>query len=256
MSNTRSLKIKFKNNSELLLDARLDIPIDPPKAYAIFCHCFTCTKETITTSRISRALAKSGIACLRFDFTGLGNSEGDFADTNFTTMVADIISASHYLSKHYETPGFLLGHSMGGTAALAASLQLPDISSIVTVASPSKPNHVLHHFGKALALLERGEPASFDVAGTTYHLNPQFIHDVRSYDATTLFKEIKQSVLIFNVLHDELVPVTDAEEIDQWVSGESKVITLEEANHLLTDKKDSTFVSEEIIEWINRLVIS
>ena len=167
-------------------------------------------------------------------------------------MVNDITSASSYLNQNYTAPTFLLGHSMGGTAALVASLQLPDIKSIITVASPSKPNHVLHHFGKALSLLENNESASFDVAGQTYHLNPQFIQDVRSYDAVTLFKEIYKPVLIFNVLHDELVDVKDAEEIQQWVSGESKIVTLDKANHLLTDKKDSDFVSEEIIKHIKK----
>ena len=253
MSSTRTEKIIFKNSRGFSLDARLDTPTETPKAYAIFCHCFTCTKETITTFRLSKLLAQNGVAVLRFDFTGLGNSEGDFANTNFTTMVDDVIAAANYLSDQYESPSYLLGHSMGGTAALAASIQLTGIRGIVTIASPSKPDHVLHHFGDALTLLENDEPASFDVAGQSYTINPQFLIDVRNVDSKTLFHEINKPVLIFNVKHDEMVSPDDAEEINQWVSAESRIIMLENSDHLLTDRNDVNLVTEKIIAWFNYL---
>ena len=257
MSSTRTEKIKFKNSSGFLLDARLDLPsesrFERPKAYAIFCHCFTCTKDTITTFRISRLLAQHGIACLRFDFTGLGSSEGDFANSNFTTMVDDVIAAAYYLTEHYEAPSFLLGHSMGGTAVLAASLQLDHIRGIVTIAAPSKPDHVLHHFGNALTLLEENKPASFRVAGQLYPMNPQFLNDVRRFNSKTLFGAIEKPVLIFNVKHDEMVSTGDAEEIKQWVSGESRIIMLKTADHLLTDRDDTDMVTEEIMMWADSL---
>ena len=253
MSNTRTEKIKFENSSGFLIDARLDTPIDTPNACAIFCHCFTCTKETITTFRLCRLLAQHGIACLRFDFTGLGNSEGDFANSNFTTMVDDVIAAANYLTEHHNAPAYLFGHSMGGTAVLAASLQIESTKGIITIASPSKPDHVLHHFGGALTLLEQNQAASFNVAGQMHPMNPQFLNDVRSYDSKTLFAEINKPVLIFNVQHDEMVSPKDAEEINQWVSGQSKVITLDKANHLLTDRNDTTKVVDETLNWIKTL---
>ena len=177
MKSTKTLKASFKNNNSFLLDARLELPSLTPKAFAIFCHCFTCTKQTLATHRISRLLAEQGIAVLRFDFTGLGQSEGDFANTNFTTMVNDVIAASQYLNNNYDPPAFLFGHSMGGTAALAAALELDNIKGIATIASPSQPSHVLHHFGSALKELEQNHSSSFQVAGQRYPMNPQFVTD-------------------------------------------------------------------------------
>lgn len=253
MSNTRTEKIKFENSSGFLIDARLDTPIDTPNAYAIFCHCFTCTKETITTFRLCRLLAQHGIACLRFDFTGLGNSEGNFANSNFTTMVDDVIAAANYLTEHHKAPAYLFGHSMGGTAVLAASLQIESTKGIITIASPSKPDHVLHHFGGALTLLEQNQTASLNVAGQMYPMNPQFLNDVRSYDSKTLFSEINKPVLIFNVQHDKMVSPKDAEEIDKWVGGESRIVTLKTADHLLTNHADTEIVTEETMMWADSL---
>lgn len=250
MNSTRTEKIKFKGGSGFVLDARLELPATPVKAYAIFCHCFTCTKETLATFRISKLLAKQGIAVLRFDFTGLGDSEGDFSDTNFTTMVDDIIAASNYLQNNYETPTLLFGHSMGGTAALTASLQLDAIRGITTIASPSSPDHVLHHFGDALILLENDITTSFSVAGQSYPLKPQFVTDVRRFDTRALFNGIKQPVLIFNVVHDEIVPTSNAEDIYNWVGGEAQIISLDKANHLLSNKDDAELVVGEISKWM------
>jgi len=258
MSNTRSLKIKFEGGSGFLLDARLELPAGSPakspsgspRAYAIFCHCFTCTKETLATFRISKLLARKGFAVLRFDFTGLGSSEGDFADTNFTTMVDDVIAASNYLRDNHQAPAFLFGHSMGGTAALAASLKLDAVKGIATIASPSSPDHVLHHFGEALALLEKNIAARFNIAGQSYPLKPQFVTDVRNYNTQELFSGITKPVLIFNVLHDRVVPGTNAQEISNWISGKSKIISVDKADHLLSDKDDARFVAGEIVEWM------
>ena len=166
-----------------MLAASLDYPVSPgpessgpvssePLAYAIMCHCFTCTRQTITTARVARGLAEAGYAVLRFDFSGLGESEGEFQDSHFRSMLLDIQAAAQFLQQHYQAPGLLLGHSLGGTACLAAS-QLDhsafgDIKRIVTLASPATPDHVLHHFGPAMQLLEQGQPSEITVAGNTY----------------------------------------------------------------------------------------
>lgn len=252
MKRFKTIKIQFNGGSDAVLDARLDLPVDAPKAFAIFCHCFTCTKETLAAFRISRLLAEQGIAVLRFDFTGLGSSNGDFAETNFTTMVDDIMAAAEYLSLNYQAPSLLLGHSMGGTAALTASLQLKEVTGIVTIASPSKPEHVLHHFGPALTELENNIPTSFKVAGQMYRMNPQFVSDIRSYDTQKTFKEITKPVLVFNVLNDGLVAQEDAQEIERWVGGITRIVTLEDADHLISDNNDAAQIVDEIIAWLPR----
>ncbi|MBE9565081.1 MAG: alpha/beta fold hydrolase, partial [Proteobacteria bacterium] len=145
---TKSIKCNFKNSRGQLLDARLDIPKEAEtselKHFIIFCHCFTCSKETITTFRLSRLLAEKGFGVLRFDFTGLGNSEGDFSSTTFTTTQDDLISAINFLETNYQSPSFLMGHSLGGTTALSVAQNYDEIKGVVTVASPSEPDHVLH----------------------------------------------------------------------------------------------------------------
>jgi len=181
---TTTIKCSFKNSQGQLLDARLDMPADGDeiKAFIIFCHCFTCTKETITTFRLSRLLAEAGYGVLRFDFSGLGNSEGNFSATTFSSTRNDLNSAIDFLNKNYRSPTFLMGHSLGGTTALSIAQDNEEIKGVVTVASPSEPEHVLHHFGHALTLLEQDIPASFEVAGQFYDIEPGFIHDVRHFD--------------------------------------------------------------------------
>lgn len=251
MSRIKSRKIQFTSDNNVL-DARLDKPDEAPVAYAIFCHCFTCTKETIATYRISRLLAQHGIAVLRFDFTGLGQSQGRFEDTNFSTMVEDIIAADGYLKENFQAPTILLGHSMGGTAVLAASLQLENIETVITIASPSKPSHVLHHFGPALAELEAGRPADFRVAGMKYPMKPQFVNDVRSTDTQTLFQGIDIPVVSFVARSDDIVEAHNAEEICDWTGGRSEIITLEDANHLISDIEDARLICDHILNWLSR----
>ncbi|MCK5335552.1 MAG: alpha/beta fold hydrolase, partial [Gammaproteobacteria bacterium] len=144
MSKPQSLDIRFKNSRNITLAAKLDLP-EQPDYFAIFSPCFTCTKETLATYRISQLLAKKNIAVLRLDFTGLGESNGDFGDSNFSTMIDDIVSANKYLTRHHRPASILLGHSMGGTASYAAAAQLNSIKAIVSIGSPSAPDHVLHH---------------------------------------------------------------------------------------------------------------
>ena len=162
---TTTIKCSFKNLRGYLLDARMDMPAEEHGGQVsksiIFCHCFTCTKETLTTFRLSRLLAAQGYTVLRFDFTGLGNSEGAFSETTFSTTQDDLRSAVTFLKNNGQQPVFLMGHSLGGTTALSIAQEFDFIKGVVTVASPSEPAHVLHHFGHALTLLEQGISASF-----------------------------------------------------------------------------------------------
>lgn len=250
---TKTLKISFPGWNDHEIEARLEMPADKPEAFAIFCHCFTCTKDTITTFRISRALAQRGYAVLRFDFTGLGGSEGKFSQTNFSSNVYDVMAAIDYLRQHYEAPALLMGHSLGGTAAIEAAMQVDDVIAAATVASPSQPDHVLHHFGHTLTLLEQGLPASIDVAGQHYDIEPQFIEDLKRYDMKRL-TGMNKPTLIFNIANDALVSEDNAKELEQWIKGQTKVITIENSDHLLSNRQDSEFIADEIVKWFETLV--
>ena len=257
---TKSIKCNFKNSRGHVLDARLDMPADigteSIKAFIIFCHCFTCSKETITTFRLSRLLAENGYAVLRFDFTGLGNSGGDFSETTFTGTQDDLISAINFLIDNYQAPQFLIGHSLGGTTALAVAQGYDSIKGIVTVASPSEPEHVLHHFGHALTLLEQNISASFKVAGQFFDIDPEFVEDVRAADMQSRLSELEKPVLIINIEDDALVKESNAEEIQQWVKGETELSTLKNTDHLLSDRQASADAAQKIIDWLQRKTMS
>ena len=198
-------------------------------------------------------LAERGIAVLRFDFTGLGNSEGDFAQSNFTTDVADIYAAAEFLRDNFAAPSLLIGHSLGGTAMLEAAMQIEQVKAVVTIASPSQPDHVLHHFGHALTMLEQGIASSIEVAGRHYDIEPQFLEDLRRYDMQQRLTMLEKPVLIFKVLNDALVDSENADEISTWTAGPSRIVTLDKADHLLSNKDDAAFVADEIATWFENL---
>ena len=253
---TKSIKCNFRNSRGNSLDARLDMPVDIDDTdidtFIIFCHCFTCTKETITTFRLSRLLAENGYAVLRFDFTGLGNSEGEFSSTTFSTTRDDLQSAINFLEKNHQPPAFLMGHSLGGTTTLSVAQDYDYIKGVVTVASPSEPDHVLHHFGHALTLLEQNIPASFEVAGQYYDLDPEFVEDVRKVDMQAYLSALEKPVLVFNIENDALVNESNAKEIQQWVKGETTLINLKNTDHLLSDRQSSSHVAQQIINWLEK----
>jgi len=253
---TKSIKCNFRNSRGNSLDARLDMPVDIDDTdidtFIIFCHCFTCTKETITTFRLSRLLAENGYAVLRFDFTGLGNSEGEFSSTTFSTTRDDLQSAINFLEKNYQPPAFLMGHSLGGTTTLSVAQDYDYIKGVVTVASPSEPDHVLHHFGHALTLLEQNIPASFEVAGQYYDLDPEFVEDVRKVDMQAYLSALEKPVLVFNIENDALVNESNAQEIQQWVKGETTLINLKNTDHLLSDSQSSSPVAQQLLNWFEK----
>jgi len=252
MIKTKSIKTSFIGSQNNQLDARLELPSGEPKAFVIFSHCFTCTKDIITTYRSSRFLAQKGYAVLRFDFSGLGASTGDFSNCNFTTTIEDINAAIRYLTDHYSAPSVLIGHSLGGTSSLAAAVDNDGIKKVITIASPSQPAHVLHHFGHALTMLEQNIPSSFEVAGTFYDIDPQFVDDVRSWDMQVQLSQLNKPVLIFKVENDELVNAESADEIQQWVQGDTKLINLMNTDHLLTDKEVNMAVVQSIVDWLEK----
>jgi esterase/lipase len=254
---TKSIKSNFINSRGFTLDARIDISagsdIEEIKTFVIFCHCFTCTKETITTFRLSRLLAEHGYGVLRFDFTGLGNSEGEFAATTFSTTQDDLRSAISFLKENFQPPSFLMGHSLGGTTALSIAKDYDCVKGVVTVASPSEPEHVLHHFGHALTLLEQGISASFEVAGQFYDIEPAFVEDVRNFDMQPYLHNLEKPALIFNIENDSLVNQSNAIEIQQWLKDEATLVNISGSDHLLSNKEASEMVAGVIVKWIEDL---
>jgi esterase/lipase len=254
---TRTIKCSFTNSRGNLLDARIDLPADiasnTPGKYITFCHCFTCNKETVTAFRLSRLLAASGYSVLRFDFTGLGGSEGDFAATTFATTQDDLRSAITFLKNNYQAPAFLMGHSLGGTTALSVAQEFDFVEGIVSVASPAEPEHVLHHFGHALTLLEHGSPASFEVAGKFYDIKPEFVHDVRSTDMKHQLANLKKPVLIFNIENDALVNESDAKQMQDWCAGETTLVDVIGSDHLLSNRQATESVARGIVQWIQNI---
>ena len=258
----QSKQVEFSGSTGDALVGSLDTPQNLTAVkYAIISHCFTCTRQTLTTARLSRGLSQAGYAVLRFDFTGLGDSSGDFAETNFTSMVQDIECAANFLAEHYQAPSILLGHSMGGTASLAASQNgapsLAEVERLVTIASPAYPAPVLHHFGVALLELEQGRNSQIMVAGRAYPVRPGFIADVRSYNMNLQMQNCQLPVLSIRAGNDALVGPHDAQQILQFTqlataadnSAGSRLVEIAQADHLFSDRGPAAQLLAELTRW-------
>ena len=253
----QSRQVRFPGFDGNLLAGTLDYPQESePSKYVLISHCFTCTRQTLTTARLSRGLAQAGLAVLRFDFTGLGDSEGDFAATHFNSMVSDIVCAAEFLAKYYQPPAFLIGHSMGGTASLAASqLEIKGLSQLIgvaTLASPAAPAHVLHHFGAAMPLLEKGENAEIIVAGRAYPVKPEFVNDVRSYDMSSQMRGCVHRILAAKAGEDGIVDAGAAEQILEYTQGDRCLVEIDGADHLFSDRKHAEQLEHAVVDWVNR----
>ncbi len=234
----------------------LDMPDgDDAVAYSVFSHCFTCTKNIRSTTHISRALTGEGIGVLRFDFTGLGESSGDFSDTNFTTNIEDLASAAAFLEEHYQAPKLLIGHSLGGTAAIVAAHNIPSCLAVVTIATPFDPEHIVHHFGaKRQEIEEKGE-ATVPIVGRPYLFKRQYIEDVLGWDMATKISTLKKALLVFHGPHDDTVELENAGKIFDVAKHPKSFISLDDADHLLTDVRDASYVGSVIAAWVHRYVV-
>ncbi|OEK02626.1 osmotically inducible protein C [Roseivirga sp. 4D4] len=249
----KSFKLEFPNADGQMLSARLEMPVDKkPKAYALFAHCFTCSKNLMAVTNISRALTSRGIAVLRFDFTGLGDSEGEFADTNFSSNVQDLIVAAEYLKSEYEAPKLIVGHSLGGAAVLIAAHKLPYITAVATVGAPADPPHVKHLFEGALDEIETAGKAKVSLGGRPFTIKKQFIDDLQEYEQSQVIKELDRPLLILHSPQDDTVDIKNAEKIYLAAHHPKSYISLDGADHLLTRKEDASYVGEVIASWATR----
>lgn len=246
-------KITFKNNQGEKLSASLEIPVaGKPAAYAIFAHCFTCSKNLSAVVNISRALTQEQIAVLRFDFTGLGDSQGDFADTNFSSNIEDLHAAYDFLKTNYQAPEIIIGHSLGGAAVLAASGTMEAIKSVVTVGAPSDPLHVKHLFSEGLDDIRLKGEATVSIGGRPFKMKKQFLDDLEKNDLKAILGSLGKALLILHSPQDEIVGIDNARKIYEGAMHPKSFVTLDGADHLLTNKPDSVYVGKIISAWVTR----
>jgi len=249
----KSLKVSFPNAHGEQLDARLDLPEDEqPLAYALFAHCFTCTKNIKAAVHIAAALCREKIAVLRFDFTGLGDSEGEFAATNFSTNVADLIAAADYLKQEHQAPQILIGHSLGGAAVLQAKSSIGSARAVVTLAAPHDPGHVTRNFEKVRGQIERQGEAEVELAGRTFTIRKQFFDDLEIQRLDEHLAKLKAALLVMHSPRDQNVSIDNAARIYQAAKHPKSFITLDNADHLLLNKSDSLYAGEMIATWSRR----
>lgn len=247
--------LEFSNARGETLAARLDLPVDErPTAYAIFAHCFTCTKNIKAIHNISTSLTRKGIAVLRFDFTGLGESEGDFSDTNFSSNVADLIEAARFLEKDFEPPKILIGHSFGGTASIQAATQVPSVVAVVTIGSPADTIHLKNLLGPAGRKIEALGEAEILLAGRPFKIKKQFIEDLETARVEQSLKNLKRALLILHSPLDETVGIENAARLFQGALHPKSFISLDQADHLLTNPKDSGYAGAIIAEWAQKYI--
>jgi uncharacterized OsmC-like protein/alpha-beta hydrolase superfamily lysophospholipase len=247
-------KLEFAGHSGARLAARLDLPNGPVRAYALFAHCFTCSKDLVAVRRIAAELAREGIAVLRFDFTGLGSSEGEFASTNFSSNVADLALAAAYLRDHFQAPSALIGHSLGGAAVLAVAKDLPEVRAVVTIGAPADVGHVLKNFGSSLQEIEESGGANVNLAGRTFRIEKQFVDDARRQPIHDAVTALKKPLLILHAPRDQIVSIENATELFLAAKHPKSFVSLDTADHLLTDPEDAAFAGRVIAGWLTRYI--
>ena len=249
----KNQKLEIQNEKGLKLQAYLELPANQkPNHYAIFAHCFTCTSSLSAVKNISRSLTKHGFAVVRFDFTGLGMSEGEFADSHFSANVQDLIAVNNFLSFNFKAPTLLVGHSLGGAAVISAAFELDNIKAIATIGSPSTVGHVTHLFSHGIdEIKEKGE-VEINIGGRPFKIDEEFVSDFYKADLPTTVKNLRKPLLIMHSPIDTIVGIENAEELYRNAHHPKSFITLDNADHLLSNKADSKYVGNIIGVWVQR----
>ncbi|WP_415892313.1 alpha/beta fold hydrolase [Neptuniibacter sp. PT8_73] len=247
-------RLEFKGHDGSVLAARLDLPVGKPAAYALFAHCFTCSKDIPAARRIAQRLASLGIAVLSFDFTGLGHSGGEFANTGFSSNVADLALAADYLRENYQAPQLLIGHSLGGAAVLAAADRIAEAKAVVTIGAPAEPEHVIHNFGDHVNTICNQGSAEVELGGRAFTIRREFIEDISDVSLETKVKHLKKALLVLHAPLDETVSLDNAARLFQMAKHPKSFITLDNADHLLTRVEDAEYTAEVISTWVQRYI--
>ncbi|GGY39781.1 bifunctional alpha/beta hydrolase/OsmC family protein [Parvularcula lutaonensis] len=250
----KPVHIEFDGAGGAKLSARLDMPAGMPKAFALFAHCFTCSKDLTASRAVATALTKAGIAVLRFDFTGLGGSGGDFVSTNFTMNLGDLKAAAQFLSDNYEAPALLVGHSLGGAAVIAVARDLPSVKAVATIAAPADTSHVAEQFGGKLdEIHEKGE-AEVSLADRPFRIRKQFLDDLEAHDIEACAAELKRPFLILHAPTDDVVGIDNATRLFVAAKHPKSFISLDTADHLLSKKEDAAYAANVIAAWAERYI--
>jgi uncharacterized OsmC-like protein/pimeloyl-ACP methyl ester carboxylesterase len=236
------------------LAAALDAPDGAIHGYALFAHCFTCGKDVLAAKRIAVALALRGIAVLRFDFTGLGSSEGDFANSTFSSNVADLVRAADHLRETRKAPAILIGHSLGGAAILAAAGQIPEAKAVVTIAAPSDPGHVTHLFKDRMEDIRTQGNVEVQLAGRPFHIKREFLDDVAEHNLMAQIAKLHKALLIMHSPTDDTVGIDNATQIFVAARHPKSFVSLAGADHLLSSRRDAAYVADVIAAWAERYV--
>ena len=247
--------VTFSNGRGQTLAGRIDYPVTgKPIGYALYAPCFTCSKNLRAIGHIAKTLAQHGIATLRFDFTGLGESEGDFADTNFTTSVGDFMAATHFLRDNYEAPEIVIGHSLGGAVALAATHDLPKVKAVVTIAAPASPAHIERHLIGDLERIHAAGEAEVRLAGRPIVIRDQLLHDIADIDLTGAIGSLGRPLLVLHSPIDNTVGVENAAQIFGAARHPKSFVSLDTADHLISGEADARYVAEVIASWSTRYI--
>ncbi len=247
-----SIRLDFPGHDGGKLSARLDMPLGVARAYAIFAHCFTCSKDILAASRIARSLAAEGIAVLRFDFTGLGSSEGEFANTNFSSNVEDIVAAADYLRETREAPQLLIGHSLGGAAVLAAAGRIDEVRAVATIGAPADAAHVVENFSADLERIREDGVAQVTLAGRKFHIKRQFLEDVEGSSVLDCARNLDRALLVMHAPLDETVGVDNARRIFEAAKHPKSFVSLDDADHLVSRAVDSEYAAGVLASWSQR----
>ena len=247
-------RFHFTGSEGQKLAAALDTPDGAIHAYALFAHCFTCGKDVLAAKRIATALAARGIAVLRFDFTGLGSSEGDFANSTFSSNVADLVRAADHLRETRKAPAILIGHSLGGAAILAAAGQIPDATAVVTIAAPSDPAHVTHLFRDRVEDIRTHGKVEVQLAGRPFHITSEFLDDIAEQSLTAQVAKLHKALLVMHSPTDDTVGIDNATHIFIVAKHPKSFVSLAGADHLLSQRRDSAYVADVIAAWAGRYI--
>lgn len=245
-------RFTFEGHAGHALAARLDLPDGPHMATALFAHCFTCGKDITAARRIAARLAAMGIAVLRFDFTGLGHSSGEFANTTFTSNVEDLVLAAQTLDEKGMAPTLLIGHSLGGAAILKAASQIESAKAVVTIGAPFDPGHVTHNFGDALQVIRDAGSATVTLAGRTFAIGRDFIEDVEASELSPIIASLKKALLVMHAPRDAVVGIDNATRIFTIAKHPKSFVTLDDADHLISRPEDAEYAAEVIAAWAGR----
>lgn len=248
-------KFDIQNSSGFQLQAHLELPDnETPEHYVIFAHCFTCNSDLKPVKNISRALTAHGFGVVRFDFTGLGESEGEFADSHFSANVEDLMAVSAYMTKHYKSPSLMVGHSLGGAAVIVAASRLESVKAVATIGTPATITHVKKHFSHSEEEIPEKGAVEINIGGRPFKINQEFVSDFDKIDLPEITKSLRKPIVIMHSPLDKIVGIDNAHDLYQNAHHPKSFISLNDADHLLLKEEDSRYVGNMVGAWVQAYI--